>query len=281
MNIVALGLDAGSTTAKIVGVDTSGNLVWHHLEPTEPLMEEQATRLVRRGRDAAGAPVPVVATGYGRKLVREADRAVTEITCHATGVYRALGHGGTLVDIGGQDSKVIVVDPAGTVANFGMNDRCAAGTGRFLEVAAARLGLDLDQFSSTALAGTEEAAISSTCTVFAESELISTLARGVPLAQVARGLFRSLARRVGSLARSVGTKPPMMLSGGVAQSEAMRALLAEELGAEVSVSVHPQLMGAYGAALLALRRRTIAEPPGGVVPSSEPCPSGAPGCARR
>ncbi len=251
--IAAIGIDAGSTTTKIVGVDKNGELEWHLLEPTHPRMEDQTTRLVATATELARGPVQVVATGYGRKLVKAADRHVTEISCHARGVYRALGHGGTLVDIGGQDAKVILIDSNGGVANFAMNDRCAAGTGRFLEVVANRLQLDLEAFAAAAVCGTEEEPISSTCTVFAESEIISLLARGASLEPVVRGLHRSLIGRISSLARGAGLRPPVMLSGGVARSPAVRQFLGEELDFEVLVPPHPQLMGAYGAALIALR----------------------------
>jgi len=253
MSVAALGLDAGSTTTKLVAVDPIGTLLWHFIESTHPRMEAQASRLVAAARERAGDPgAPVIATGYGRRLVRDAARRVTEITCHARGVFWALGHGGTLVDIGGQDAKVIVIGPRGEVVDFAMNDKCAAGTGRFLEVVANRLEVKLDELSRLALGEAEEVAISSTCTVFAESEMISRLAHGEPLEAVVRGLVRSLARRVAALARANRLTPPIMLSGGVARSEAMRALLAEELGNPVTIPDAPQLMGAYGAALSAL-----------------------------
>ena len=254
MSLVAAGLDAGSTTAKVVAVDAAGELAWHHLEPTDPRMGAQAERLVARVREVARSDIPVVATGYGRALVSGAKRKVTEITCHARGVHRALGRGGTLIDIGGQDSKVIVIDGSGRVASFAMNDKCAAGTGRFLEVVARRLRVDHAAFSVAALSTAEESAISSTCTVFAESEMISLLARGEDLEAIARGLVRSLVQRVAAMARSAGIRPPLLMSGGVAQSEAVRTLLAEELGHPVELPPHPQLMGAYGAALIAAKR---------------------------
>ncbi len=251
MTIAALGIDLGSTTAKIVGVDSGGELAWCLLEDTDPHMEAQAARLVEAGQREAGSRVPVVATGYGRKLVRGADRRVTEISTHASGVWRSLGRAGTLIDVGGQDSKVIVIDGSGVVSSFAMNDKCAAGTGRFLEVVAARLRLDPTGLSEAALAGEAEAAISSTCTVFAESEIISLLARGEALEPIVRGVVRSLVKRVASLARGVGLRAPVMMSGGVARSEAVRHLLAVELGHPLEVPAHPQLMGAYGAALMA------------------------------
>ena len=249
--LAGIGIDIGSATAKVVGVDAAGALVWHLLEPTDPRAEEQARRLLDRARAAAGQQARVVATGYGRKLVPGADRVVTEITCHARGVFRAMGQGGTLIDIGGQDSKVIVIGPDGAVVNFKMNDKCAAGTGRFLEVAAARLQLPLDQLGATAMGAPGEVSISSTCTVFAESEMVSLLARGEAVENIARGLTRSLVSRVVSLAKGVQPRPPMMLSGGVARSEAVRSFLSQALGHEVQLPDQPQLMGAYGAALMA------------------------------
>jgi predicted CoA-substrate-specific enzyme activase len=194
--------------------------------------------------------VPTIATGYGRKLIKEATRNVTEITCHAKGVFRDLGRAGTLVDIGGQDSKVIQIGDDGRPVDFMMNDKCAAGTGRFLEHTAARLGVPVEELGGRALATNDEEAISSTCTVFAESEIISLIARGADLDAILRGLHRSLVGRVASMVRSVGIVPPLMLSGGVAQNQAVRKMIAEATAQEVFLPRDPQLMGAYGAALL-------------------------------
>ena len=250
-----IGIDAGSTTTKLVVVDKGGEMLWHTLEETEPRMSEQAARLIAMAREesACGPATPVVATGYGRKLMEGADRVVTEITCHARGVFRSLGHGGTLIDIGGQDSKVIVIGEDGNVRNFAMNDKCAAGTGRFLEVVAKRLRVPLDDVSDVVLKSHGEVSISSTCTVFAESEIISLLAHGKPVDQILKGLLRSLLKRVSALARSSSITRPLMLSGGVARSDAVRQMLGEALESEVSLPEYPQLMGAYGAALTALR----------------------------
>ena len=251
-DLAAIGIDLGSATAKVVGVDANGDLAWHLLEPSDPRAEVQAEGLLARARERAAPGARVVATGYGRKIVSGADRVVTEITCHARGVFRRVGHGGTLIDIGGQDSKVILIGGDGAVVNFKMNDKCAAGTGRFLEVAATRLQLPLETLGDTALAAGGEVRISSTCTVFAESEMVSLLARGEPVEHIARGLTRSLVSRVAALAKSVQPRPPILLSGGVARSAAVRAFLGEALGAEVELPDEPQLMGAYGAALMAL-----------------------------
>jgi predicted CoA-substrate-specific enzyme activase len=249
---VSLGIDLGSTTTKLVAIAPSGAILLERVEPTAPAMAQQAAAMVAEARarlDAASAPL--VATGYGRHLVEGASRQVTEITCHARGVFHTAGRPLTLIDIGGQDTKVISVGPAGRVLSFAMNDKCAAGTGRFLEVAAQRLQQSLDEFGPTALSAQAEEPLSSTCVVFAESEMISLLARGVALAPIVRGLHRSLVRRVAALARGAGVREPVLLSGGVARNPAVRALLAEELGLEVAVPPRPQLAGALGAALLA------------------------------
>ena len=252
--IQALGMDVGSTTVKIVGVDGAGVMVWHVLEPAEPRAEDQVERLLAQAHQEAGTPdgICLVATGYGRKLVKQAARQVTEISCHARGVYKELTNGGTLVDIGGQDSKVIRLSPAGKVVDFTMNDKCAAGTGRFLENTAFRLRVPVERLGAEALSTNEEVAISSTCTVFAESEVISLIAHGVPLESILRGLHRSLVKRVVAMIRSVGLLAPLMLSGGVAHNPAIQYILAEETAEEVMLPLHPQLAGAYGAALFAL-----------------------------
>jgi len=254
MEIAALGIDVGSTTVKMVGIDRDGTMVWHHLEGAEPRAEEQVERFLKRVREETGLlrEVPLVATGYGRKLVRKAKRRVTEITCHARGIYRELEHGGTLVDIGGQDSKVIVISDDGKVVDFAMNDKCAAGTGRFLENTAGRLGIPLERMGEVALSAGEEVPISSTCTVFAESEIVSLLAHGMALEPILKGLHRSLSKRIVAMIRSVGLVPPLMLSGGVVKNPAIRRMLEEETGERAIVPRYPQLTGAYGAALLAL-----------------------------
>lgn len=252
--IQALGIDVGSTTVKIVGVDGEGVLIWHILESAEPRVEDQVVRLIAQANQKAGTPdgIPLVATGYGRKLVEQAARQVTEISCHARGVFMELSNGGTLVDIGGQDSKVIRLNPSGKVVDFTMNDKCAAGTGRFLENTAYRLRVPVDRLGAEALSTGEEVTISSTCTVFAESEVISLIAHGVPLEAILRGLHRSLVRRIVAMIRSVGLVTPLMLSGGVAHNPAIQYMLAEETAEEVNLPLHPQLAGAYGAALMAI-----------------------------
>lgn len=255
IDIRALGIDVGSTTVKIVGVDAAGNLAWSFLEAAEPRVEDQVEKILKQAKSQAQSSneMPLVATGYGRGLVHQATRKVTEITCHARGIYRELGHGGTLVDIGGQDSKVIAITPKGDVIDFAMNDKCAAGTGRFLEHSAQRMKVPLEQIGSVSLSTTAEVVISSTCTVFAESEVISLLAHGVAPDSILRGLHRSLIKRIVAMIRTVGLVSPLMLSGGVAQNNAIRKMLEEETQTPVMLPKHPQLMGAYGAALMAIK----------------------------
>jgi predicted CoA-substrate-specific enzyme activase len=250
---VAVGIDAGSTTCKLVAVDPGGEVMAARLEPASPRLEEQAAQMLDSlVADLGGAhDLPVVATGYGRRLVRGAARQVTEITCHARGVFRALGHGGTLVDLGGQDSKVIRIGGDGRPLDFTMNDKCAAGTGRFLEHTAGRLGVEVAELGERALHSLTEEPITSTCTVFAESEIISLIARGADLGAIIRGLHRSLVGRIVAMVRSVGLDPPLILSGGVALNRGVQSMIGEATGERVVLPAQPQLMGAYGAALIA------------------------------
>lgn len=250
---VALGLDVGSTTCKVVAVDAEGTKVASRLEPAQPRLEEQAARMLADvcAEVDGNGEAPVVATGYGRRLARAAHRQVTEITCHARGVFRALGHGGTLVDIGGQDAKAIRIGDDGRPVDFAMNDKCAAGTGRFLEHTAARLGVEVPDLGDRAVGAAAEEPITSTCTVFAESEIISLIAKGADVDAIIRGLHRSLVGRIVAMARSVGVTPPVILSGGVALNGGVRAMMSEATGHPVVLPPDPQLMGAYGAALIA------------------------------
>jgi predicted CoA-substrate-specific enzyme activase len=254
MKIAALGIDVGSTTVKMAGVNGAGEMVWNHLEAVDPRVEKQVDSFMNILHKETGFQdnIPLVATGYGRNLVHQALKKVTEITCHARGVYKALGHGGTLIDIGGQDSKVIVVGEEGQVIDFAMNDKCAAGTGRFLENSAARMQVPIEEMGSVALSATEEVSISSTCTVFAESEIISMVAHGVAVEPILMGLHRSLIRRVVAMVHSVGLVPPLLLSGGVVKNPAIRKVIEDETKEKVFMPDHPQLMGACGAALFAL-----------------------------
>lgn len=250
----AVGIDIGSTTAKAVALDDKGQLIWSFLEQTDPQISKQAERLFTGAPQDPKNPPRLVATGYGRKLVTAAAHRVTEISCHARGVFAQFSQAQTLIDIGGQDSKVIVIDAKGAVQNFVMNDKCAAGSGRFLEVAAQRLKLSMAQMGEIGGQVGQEVAISSTCTVFADSEIISRIALGDPVEDIVRGLHRSLVKRVAALVHSARPDPPFSMSGGLAQSPAIVDMLSQELGHPIRVADNPQLIGALGAAWIALER---------------------------
>ncbi len=245
---VAVGVDVGSTTCKVVTIDAAGALVAHRVEPTDPRIDRQVLRLVDEVRGAEGRDLPVGATGYGRKRVPGA-RALTEITCHARGAFARAGRAGLLVDMGGQDTKVIRIGAAGEVVDFAMNDKCAAGTGRFLEVILGRLRVPFEGIEALAAAAPRAVQVSSTCTVFAESEVISLVASDEPLDGIVKGLHAALASRVAALARGAPGGEEVLMSGGVALNGAMVAALREALGRPVRVLPEPQLVGALGAAL--------------------------------
>jgi predicted CoA-substrate-specific enzyme activase len=248
---VALGVDVGSTTCKAVAVDGDGRMVAHRVEPTDPRIEPQVERLVRELREETGTAGPVGATGYGRKRV-PSGRPLTEITCHARGAFARARRPGLLVDMGGQDTKVIRMGPAGEVLDFAMNDKCAAGTGRFLEVILGRLRVPLAEVAGQVARASRAVPVSSTCTVFAESEVISLVAGGEPLEGILKGLHQALAARVAALARGAAGSGDVFMSGGVALNAAMVGALREALGRPIQVLPEPQLIGALGAALSVL-----------------------------
>lgn len=193
----------------------------------------------------------IVATGYGRNSVDFADRAVTEITCHAAGAHFQDPAVRCVIDIGGQDSKAIAMFATGRVKDFAMNDKCAAGTGRFLEVMARALEVDLDAFGQMSLKADNPAAISSLCTVFAESEVISLIARGERRENIIAGIHESIGSRVVAMANRVGIVEPVMMTGGVAKNIGVVRALEEKSGKSIRVSAHAQVNGAIGAALIA------------------------------
>ncbi len=250
------GIDVGSTATKAVVVDGTGRSLGSSITPTGVSGSEAARSVFREALERAGAGRrdvrSIVATGYGRELVTFADARVTEITCHARGAYERIEDPFTLIDIGGQDTKAVSVDSSGRVERFLMNDRCAAGTGRFLEVMARILETDLVHLAAMALDAARGVKINNMCTVFAESEVVGLLARGAPREEIARGLHRGVAERVGNMAKRVGLRGAIYASGGVAQNLAIVASLSDFLGREVAVIADPQLNGAYGAALVAL-----------------------------
>ncbi len=192
-----------------------------------------------------------VATGYGRITYEKADKQITEITCHAKGVTLLAEGVRTIIDIGGQDAKVIRLNEAGHVEHFVMNEKCAAGTGRFLEVMARVFGCKLEELPKLASKSEKEISISSICTVFAESEVISNLAAGEAIEDVAHGVNVSIAKRVAGLCNRIGYKPKIVMTGGVALNENVVEALGKELDSHIEVVRYSQAAGAIGAALLA------------------------------
>ena len=254
-----LGLDLGSRAVKAVLLDpAAGRVAAVAVRDSSPDQAADAENLladVLTGARAGRADLRrIVVTGYGRVQAGFADETATEIACHALGVSAVRPGVRTVVDIGGQDSKAILLDEDGRVRDFAMNDRCAAGSGRFLEVVARILGTDVDGLSGLARAAEAESEISSMCVVFAESEVIGMLARGFPRGDIAAGVVRSIARRVAGLAERVGVRPPVAFTGGVALNEAMAAALGRELRERLVIPPDPRITGALGAALVAARK---------------------------
>ena len=251
-----LGVDSGSTSTDAVIVDKDGTPVATVILPTGAKATESAQRAIDSVLEKAGLTrdqiTLAVATGYGRDSIPTMDTSITEITCHARGAHALCPEAMTIVDIGGQDSKVIKLDEDGNVVNFVMNDKCAAGTGRFLEMMARTMELPLDEFCTQGLSWKHDVKISSMCTVFAESEVVSLVADDTPVPDIIHGLDRSVASKITSLAKRVKAEPPYLMTGGVANNEGVVTAIGEALGAPVATSEDSQLCGALGAALLGL-----------------------------
>lgn len=250
-----LGVDIGSSMTKVVLLDENAVLVGYRLAPTGGNAKMAAQNAVKELLDslhiAPGKILFSVSTGYGRKSVDFADRVVSEITCLAKEAYFHFPEVGTVIDIGGQDTKVVRVDSGGGVADFAMNDKCAAGTGRFLDTMARALELDLEDLSDIASKYQREVEISSVCTVFAESEVISLIAQGYSVADVVNAVHKSICHRVSGLAKRLGIRGSVVFSGGVAKSREMARHLELDLGYPVLRSAEPQISCALGAALIA------------------------------
>jgi predicted CoA-substrate-specific enzyme activase len=195
----------------------------------------------------------LVVTGYGRHLVAPSlgGEVISEISAFAVGARHLYPEAGTVIDIGGQDSKVILLSEAGAVERFEMNDRCAAGTGRFLEVMAHTLEVDIDEFGELALGASKVVQVNSLCTVFAESEVVSLIARGEEAAAIARALHQAVAKRITGMMHRVGLREEVIFAGGVARNRCLGRLLSDRLGVKITVPDQPQTVGALGAALLA------------------------------
>jgi (R)-2-hydroxyacyl-CoA dehydratese activating ATPase len=242
------GIDIGSRTMEFVVVGEKGETVLARQADTgfDPLPAAKA--LIDGARFDA-----ILATGYGRNLFEVAFDAptVTEIKAHARGARALCPEARTVLDIGGQDSKAIALADSGRVRKFEMNDRCAAGTGKFLEIMAKALGFSIGEFGEQALLAKRDLTISSMCTVFAESEVTSLIARGMDRREIARGLHASVVRRAAGMLGRVSDEGRIVFTGGVAKNPCMRRLLETQLDREIFVGADPQMTGALGAALLA------------------------------
>ncbi len=248
----SIGIDIGSTTFKAVVLNRKKEILFSKVVPTGIKIADQIDNLFQEISFYTKEGYNIISTGYGKEMVREATNRYTEITCHLKGIYEEFRTASTIVDIGGQDSKVIKCGPDGELIDFVMNDKCSAGTGRFLENMAGRFGIHISEIGGIANRISKAQNISSTCTVFAESEIISLLSQGVNTDEILRGLHLALVRRIKSMIKSIGFNPPLIMSGGVSLNPAIRELLGKELGTETLVSKNPQLTAAYGAALLGL-----------------------------
>ncbi len=256
--MICAGIDAGSRTIKIVLIDSENMQVLAKGLTDQGVEQDRLTselfeNVLKDSGISKKDVAAIVATGYGRNAVGVADTTITEITCQAVGVHRLIPEAMTVIDIGGQDSKLVRLDKGGKVRDFAMNDRCAAGTGRFLEVVADRLGVGLESLGRIAAKSRSPAAISSMCVVFAETEIIGLLASGTACEDIVAGVQAAIANRIIAMAgRKVDL--PIIFTGGVAMIPGMDTALQAALGKDVTVSPDPQMTGALGAAILASDR---------------------------
>lgn len=251
------GIDSGSTSTDVVILDNSGKIASTMIIPTGGGALISADKSLELAIGKAGIEkgniARIITTGYGRAYLNRGDDSITEITCHAKGAHYLNPNVRTVIDIGGQDIKAISIDENGAVKSFLMNDKCAAGTGRFLEMMAHTLGLSLEEMSTKGLTWKENVMISSMCTVFAESEVVSLVAQNKAVEDIVHGLNVSVASKVGALVARLGDKNPgeYMMTGGVAQNQGVVQALEEKLGAKLYICEEAQLCGALGAALFA------------------------------
>jgi len=250
-----LGVDIGSLTTKVVLLDKDSRIVGRTTERSgysgRDVATRLSTRLLRENGLQKSDLAATVATGYGR-ITFPADREISEITCQARGIAHLFSGARTVIDIGGQDSKVIKILSGGKVVDFAMNDKCAAGTGRFLEVMAGALEVQVENLEELAAEARESCNISSICTVFAESEIISHIAAGKSKPDIVAGVCESVAGRVAAMVNRTGLEEEVIFTGGVARNNGVVQALASQLGCNLSVSEEPEITAALGAALLAI-----------------------------
>jgi len=253
--MIVAGMDIGSITTETV-ILKDGEILASLILPTGANSRLAAERCLSAALEKAALEEKevsaIVTTGYGRASFPRATKRITEITCHARGAYSVHPKTRTVIDIGGQDSKVIRLDSRGRNVDFQMNDKCAAGTGRFLEVMAHALEVKVEDLGRLSLSAPRTIKISSMCTVFAESEVVSLIADNQPKDVIIRGLHDSIADRVLGMVNRVGIEEEVTLTGGVAKNQGVVRSLEERLGVQMFIPPEPQIIGALGAALLAL-----------------------------
>ncbi|SFE25518.1 acyl-CoA dehydratase activase [Peptostreptococcus sp. D1] len=253
-DIYTMGIDIGSTSSKCVILKNGKEVVSKGVvnlgagtRGAERVIEEVTNNINLAFEDID----VIVSTGYGRNSYEGAKKTMSELSCHARGGVFIFGDVRTIIDIGGQDIKVLKLNERGQLTNFLMNDKCAAGTGRFLEVMAGVLDVKLTDLGELDTQATEKTPISSTCTVFAESEVISCMAKKIPIPNIVNGIHASVATRVAGLAKRGGLSEPVAMTGGVTKNAGIVRALSEELEAEIKISDDSQMAGAIGAALYA------------------------------
>ncbi|MBI2469028.1 MAG: 2-hydroxyglutaryl-CoA dehydratase [Candidatus Rokubacteria bacterium] len=256
------GVDVGSTQTKAVIVDAARAIVARSLIATGANVSRAAENAFLQACEAAGlareAVGYVVGTGYGRYKVTFGDAQITEITCHARGAHSVYPGTRTVIDMGGQDTKAIKVGPDGSVLDFAMNDKCAAGTGRFLSASADVIGVSLDEIGQLALEAKAPVRLTSVCTVFVESDIMSYLAQRKTIEDILGGVHKAIATRTMALVRRVGVEDEVTFTGGVSRNIGMVRGLEAVLGRAINVSAEGHYMGALGAALFALERAEVA-----------------------
>ncbi len=261
--IYTAGVDVGSTQTKAVIIDENLEIVGRALNDTGANVIVAAETAFETALNDSGLPADaikyVIGTGYGRYKVTFGDDQVTEISCHGRGAVHMFPNTRTVIDMGGQDTKAIAVTDQGEIRDFCMNDKCAAGTGRFLGAASAALDIPLDDLGPTALKATRPVRISTTCTVFAETEILSWLGKGKKIEDILMGVHQSISARSIGLLRRVGIEEEVTFTGGVARNLGMVHVLNENMGLTMNVSEESHFMGALGGALFAMDRVKTAE----------------------
>lgn len=256
-----VGIDVGSRSTKVVILSPQEEVSYRIADTRGGNQQEVVTCMINELLAELGIQSDelhwIVTTGYGRNALTLGQESLTEVTCHAIGALWFFPEARSVIDIGGQDSKVIKLDTKGRVTNFAMNDKCSAGTGRFLEVMASIIGVSLEEMGELALVAESEVQISSVCTVFAESEVISHLHSGTPRTAIIAGLCRSIANKIWGLAGPLQIEEPLVMTGGVAKNRGVVRMVEGRVKGKVLVPPEPQIVGALGAALVAQERCKI------------------------